>query len=438
MMEDVTYKIDYFYRNKSDGRIYMKCKNTVKNELGKIVKEEDTSVLTSEYEIAKILKAGKMPKRLIATERDEEVEEQGTKYNVLTIGVKDPITNEVFEVEVDRVKVAVSSELVEGVIKSLQNGTKKVASSVKAGAQNAVDAIKTGATKTKNAVKESLTIGKETKRKVVAGALATTMLLAGTGCADERENVAPNIKISETSPVANYWGEDYLRTYIGSNGKEYLMIDSVAILNTLVYQDELGAYTNYSTKGGEYKFNPYIFADKTLMGIMFLECGAEVNDKTDEKYFGCYKIGKEALEEANKVYTAIHGKPIAGSLKELKNPEVGARASFAIMVANYTYLTDAVGEENVTLDMLLDSYLYGATGVLERLVECKGKYQSQSYSQEVKKLSNVFDDRLTEIRNDPNKAFNTGSKGVLLKLMEITEEYNGKRVSRAVVENQAE
>lgn len=164
-----------------------------------------------------------------------------------------------------------------------------------------------------------------------------------------------------------------VKTY-EQNGKTFLSLDSaleIAHYNYEQLKKELEIYNKTASEKDKYNFNPEMFDSTIFVGVQVKESSLILNDPEDGEYKGGFKIGADALAEANEVSRALTGKPVALTTEDLNDPIKSSKACMYCYVKNYEYLHDEINNKRlntkVSDEMVIDEYLFGCGNLFKEL-----------------------------------------------------------------------
>lgn len=209
----------------------------------------------------------------------------------------------------------------------------------------------------------------------------------------EQETTAPELVGLET-PVAE--------TYINDNNEIFIKLDSALeisrynYLNTIV---ELRKYNETASEEEKFNFNTNMFNPSTFVGVQIRESSLMVYQHLNSEYQGGFKIGPEAMEEANEVAIKLTGKPILESQNDLYDPIKSNKACMYIFIKNYEYVYDCINNNNLNYEvdakMVIDEYLFGCTNIMNELKN--GSYYQKEYSKDVLEYAKILQPYLIEL-----------------------------------------
>ncbi len=261
---------------------------------------------------------------------------------------------------------------------------------------------------------------------LVAGALLGTTLIMLNDKNSEQAPTNNAGQVLDESSGNDAHNSDYyanasqnVRTSVGSNGNTYLYLDSMVIISDMAYNQVAQEYKQYVANGGtDFKMNMGLIDGSIIGATATRESSLQYFDGNDTEYFGCFKIGKEALEEANKVSIELTGKPVANTLKELKDPVIGAKVCMYIHVSNYTYEYDYRVKNGVNKPITqaeqIEMYLFGATGM-------RRNGEQTYYSRSIIDYAEVYAQRLKNLQENPNSKFTDDAKQYLWELQKRSQ-----------------
>lgn len=220
-----------------------------------------------------------------------------------------------------------------------------------------------------------------------------------------------------------------VKTYT-SNGLTYLYYDSaieIAKYNYEMVVDELNKYNASASEKDKYHFNPEMFDPAVFVAAQVQESSLLVYDAKDGEYKGSYKIGSDALDDANKVANKLYGRDVASSTSELYNPIVASRACMYYYIANYEYLFDEIKNNklntNITQEMVVDTYLYGIGNISKELRG--GGYKQKFHSSIIQEYAKVLREYYNKLYVDKLISVEHKNETVKMrnKLFEISNKY---------------
>ncbi|MBP3619640.1 MAG: hypothetical protein J6J24_03160 [Clostridia bacterium] len=217
-----------------------------------------------------------------------------------------------------------------------------------------------------------------TSALLVASSIALGFMLAN----ENKEKKPQNFDRNESGYVQREEAEEKKeielkvpvpKTY-EQNGNTFLSLDSALEISHYNYEQlkkELAQYNKTASEKNKYNFNPSMFDSSIFVGVQVRESSLILNDADDKSYKGGFKIGADALKEANEVSIALTGQPVALSEEDLNDPIKSSKACMYCYVKNYEYLHDEINNKDlnvkVTDEMVIDEYLFGCGNLFKEL-----------------------------------------------------------------------
>ena len=196
----------------------------------------------------------------------------------------------------------------------------------------------------------------------------------------------------------DYDSLDY-KTHTNSKGAVFIeLADALKIANAC-YNNLIIEIERYNEKSS----NDYAFDVEKFKGSMFtaeqiresslilyVDEGESIKNAEDygDKCRGPFKIGPDAIEEANEVSMKLTGEKVIRDERDLYDVVRACRACMYIAIKNYEYCAGIIGDA-VEPNMVFDTYLYGCGNVRSWLRNClengeyNGEYNPKNYSKDV-------------------------------------------------------
>ncbi len=295
-----------------------------------------------------------------------------------------------------------------------------------------------------NSVYESEVRNEQKKRKqrlwtgAVAGALLAGAITAGVYLAS-RDDMPQEPGIINTGDGEN-GGKVSLEkpevvSYENENGTFQYLYNTVDVnywaYNTV--KNEVAEF-NKNNPQNAFDIDMELLSGAIICGMQIRESSGELNcNKDNPDHQGPFSIStdEEYVAEINAVAKQLTGSnviDVKNIKKDIQDPTISAKACVYFLIQNYETLQDILPENTkITQNMLIDSYLYGPTGVKNRLES--GVYKgAMPYSSRIMEYSEVFEEYKQALDN--NSALRSdGStpegRKAHQKLNQITEKYAG-------------
>lgn len=285
-------------------------------------------------------------------------------------------------------------------------------------------------------------------KRILAGA-ATALLLAGTvftaktiAKGQDKEAQGGGSAIIDTIPSEPQGGaEETLKmpeivSYENANGTFQYLHNTVDV-NYWAYEtvsNELEAY-NKAHPDNAYQIDMDLINGAILCGMQMRESSGQLNSNKDNpNYQGPYSIStkQKNVAELNNVSMDLTGQNLIDpeNIKnDIQDPRIGAKACMYHMIQNYEYLKSILPEGvEITQNILIDSYLYGATGVKNRIIS--GEYKgAMPYSARIIEYAEVFKVYKDALDKQPwmrDAESTPEGRAAFQKLNEITQRYSNK------------
>lgn len=185
--------------------------------------------------------------------------------------------------------------------------------------------------------------------------------------------------------------------YQNSAGNTMYELDDSLFISYVCYNKLVNALNEYNASVSadkQYsfdasKFNSTMFTAEQIRESSLKQTRNDINDLCR----GPFKIGPDAMKEANIVSKNLFGTEILESEEDLYNPVKSCMACMCIAVKNYEYCAGVTN--NVTPNMVYDTYLYGCGNIRKQLRN--GTYSPTSYSKEILGYGEVLEDYLNSL-----------------------------------------
>lgn len=180
--------------------------------------------------------------------------------------------------------------------------------------------------------------------------------------------------------------------YQNSAGSTLYELDDSLFISYICYNKLVNALNEYNSNvpaNKQYsfdasKFNSTMFTAEQIRESSLKQTRNDINDMCR----GPFKIGPDAMKEANIVSKNLFGTEILESEEDLYDPVKSCMACMCIAVKNYEYCAGVTN--NVTPNMVYDTYLYGCGNIRKQLRN--GTYSPTSYSKEIIGYGEVLED----------------------------------------------
>lgn len=186
-------------------------------------------------------------------------------------------------------------------------------------------------------------------------------------------------------------------TFCNSAGNLLVELDDALKIADVCYdeiKDELKTYAQ--TNPNKYSFDVSKFDSTMFVGEWIKESSLILTKKDiDDACRGPFKIGSDAILEANKVSKDLCGKEIIESENDLYDPVKACKACIYIAIKNYEYCQGVT--EEVSPEMVFDTYLFGCGNIRNELK--RDDYQQKNYSKIILAYSQVLKEYQKEIEN---------------------------------------
>ena len=215
----------------------------------------------------------------------------------------------------------------------------------------------------------------------------------------------PNTELEQDVPIVPlerpYYDYESLTydTYTSSKGVEFIEIADALKIADACYSNiikELTKYNDSVPDSQDYSFDHTKFLSSMIIGEMIRECSGRVYVKEGEditqspdyndRCRGSFKIGPDAIKEANEVSRKLTGEDVIRTEEDLYDMVRACRACIYIAIKNYEYCAGVISAEDVNPNMVFDSYLWGCGNVRKWLRQCiedgeyNGGYKPKDYS----------------------------------------------------------
>lgn len=185
--------------------------------------------------------------------------------------------------------------------------------------------------------------------------------------------------------------------YQNSAGNTMYELDDSLFISYVCYNKLVNALNDYNASVSadkQYsfdasKFNSTMFTAEQIRESSLKQTRNDINDLCR----GPFKIGPDAMKEANIVSKNLFGTEILESEEDLYDPVKSCMACMCIAVKNYEYCAGVTN--NVTPNMVYDTYLYGCGNIRKQLRN--GTYSPTFYSREILGYGEVLEDYLNSL-----------------------------------------
>lgn len=181
-------------------------------------------------------------------------------------------------------------------------------------------------------------------------------------------------------------------TYQNSAGNTMYELDDSLFISYVCYNKVVKALNDYNesvSADKRYSFDASKFNSTMFTGEQIRESSLKqtLND-FDDLCRGPFKIGPDAIKEANIVSKNLFGTEIISTEEDLYDPVKSCMACVCIAIKNYEYCAGVTNE--VTPNMVFDTYLYGCGNIRKELKN--NSYEPKSYSKEIIAYGEVLED----------------------------------------------